>query len=135
MTFKERLKESGITHEELAKAAKVKPSTIEVYANTNKPSHKTVAAFEKLLASRSHSSNNAHEEEAEKVGRLGEDDTAPPRLVGTIVKVPINPFLRMVQLESGEKVRAWCKKDLYQRKGVKVELELQSDRHYYIKRK
>ena len=123
-TFKEKLEASGLTKKRLARAAGVKEKSISIYCTTNRPSKRVLQVLEEYVASHS---VQWHDSVIEGEG----DSASSPSLVGTIVELPINKRMRIVQLPRG-KVTAWSKMDKFDRKGIKVRLEHDAGK-YYVK--
>jgi len=120
MTFKEQIEKHKINPGDLASMCGVKEKTVLLYMQTNKPSKRMVAALEELLSTE-------HDPAKEKRATLFPATTKPH---GRIVGLPLNKYLRVVELENGTKVTAKCKADKFNRKNLKVKLELQSGSYY-----
>ncbi len=121
MTFKEKIETNRIDPKALARAAKIKLSTIKVYMSTNRPSHKALAALEAFLPQ-----GKDQGEEDENL------DTSSSPLVGRIVALPPNGRLRLVDVPGKGTVKAWCKIDRYNRRGLTVRLREEGGK-YYVK--
>lgn len=141
MNFKETFKNSRWSVKQLAEESGLKPATIHGYISRNKPSQGLLAAFDRLEERAkqkqaptlsTHSSQvSSRKEEAIK------PKVAPPmrkleadQFSGTIVALPINQYLRRVELDSGEVITAECKKGKWRGNRQRVVLKKVEDRYY-----
>jgi len=120
MTFKEQIEKHNINPGDLASMCGVKEKTVLLYMQTNKPSKRMVAALEEMIPA-----PPEQEQENEPA-----PESEPAELRGRITGIPLNKYLRFVELENGTKVTAKCKADKFNRKNLKVKLELQSGSYY-----
>ena len=118
MTFKEQIEKHNINPGDLASMCGVKEKTVLLYMQTNKPSKRMVAALEEMIP--------APPEQVEEEKPAPE----PAELRGRITGLPLNKYLRFVELDDGTKVTARCKADRHNRKNLKVKLELQAGVYY-----
>jgi len=141
MNFKETFKNSRWSVKQLAEESGLKPATIHGYISRNKPSQGLLAAFDRLeerakqkqapTLSTHPSQVSSRKEEAIKpkvappMRKLEEDQVS-----GTIVALPINQYLRRVELDSGEIITAECKKGKWRGNRQRVVLKKVGDRYY-----
>lgn len=117
MTFKEQIEKHDINTGDLASMCGVKESTVLLYMQTNKPSKRMLTALEELIP-----------DAPEPVFRPIEP--ASTELQGRIVGLPLNKYLRIVELDNGSRVTAKCKADKFNRKSLRVKLVMESGTYY-----
>lgn len=141
MNFKETFKNSRWSVKQLAEESGLKPATIQGYISRNKPSQALLAAFDRLEERAKHKEAPTLSTQPSQVSLCKEEATqpkvAPPmrkleadQLSGTIVALPINQYLRRVELDSGEVITAECKKDKWRGNRQRVVLKKVGDRYY-----
>lgn len=143
MNFKETFKNSRWSVKQLAEESGLKPATVQGYISRNKPSQALLAAFDRLeeRAKQKQEETPTLSTQPSQVSLCKEEATqpkvAPPmrkleadQLSGTIVALPINQYLRRVELDSGEVITAECKKDKWRGNRQRVVLKKVGDRYY-----
>lgn len=127
MTFKEQLDHYGITPEQVAEESGLKLNSVKIYAQMDRPSKRCQEALDKLI---DNLPDTAHPQSVSSTGEEECPSSSPT--CGLIVEIPRNQYMRIVKLDNGDRVKAWCKKDRYTRKGINVKVKLEMGK-FYIK--
>lgn len=143
MNFKELFKNSRWSMKQLAEESGLKISTLHNYISRNKPSQALLAAFDRLeeRAKQKQGDTPKLSTQPSQVSLRKEEATKPKvatpmreleanEFTGTIVALPINQYIRRVELDSGEVISAECKKDKWRGNRQRVVLKKVGDRYY-----